>query len=80
MDGDSAGSLDDIAHLEKLAEVGFFFIDDVCFDRFFALKPSRGIEVATSATASQGCEAVRTFIGSAHFVEDSGRSPAVPAQ
>jgi len=76
--GNTAGALHDIAHLEKITEIGFFLVGDIGLDRLLALKTAGGVEMATTPAAAQIRQTLNTGVGAGDLVFYAGRFPAVP--
>ena len=69
-----------LAHLKKVAEVRFLFINNVGFDWFAALKPAGGVKMPTAATGAQIGLAMRATIAPGDFPFQSGVFAATPAE
>ncbi len=69
-----------LAHLKKIAEIRFLFINNVGFDWFTALKPSGGVKMPAAATGAQIGLAMRATITPGDFSFKAGILAAIPAE
>jgi len=78
--GNTPRAFDDVTHLEKFTEIGFFFVGNIGFDRLLTLKPSGWVEMTTAVTTSQIRHTIHAGIGPRDLVSYSGRFTAIPAE
>jgi hypothetical protein len=75
-----ARAFNHVAHLEEVAEIGFFFVRDIGLDVLAALEPAVWVKKPTPPTAAQIGQAVRATVRPRHTAFNSSRTATVPTQ
>ena len=77
---DTACCFHGVALAEKIAEIGFFFVNDIGLERLPALESSGRVKVATPPATAHIGQTTGAGIGTHHATGNTGRFAATPTK